>query len=387
MDIETKNRIKQKLFGKEKIYIWGAGKLCEGFLESNVFLYEIIDGIIDNDPRKSQQVVYGKNVFHPSELHWNQEIFVIITSSYFIEITKQLEDMGLIKKREFEVYFKIKKLMERKLEMLLPDEKQKLQEAIFDMTKSENLDKVKEAIEGENCNTVSFLIENVLISSPVLRFQNLYYIVAKRAGLNEEFVELRHHMEIMIRNQGKKVTLEDIYERLAKILGISPAEGKRLLQLELEVYKQYAIVRNAGKALFEKARKENKQIILISNLIYPVEYIKDVLNENGYSGYSEVFCVDKVKKEEMLQVLKVYNQEASLLHIGSRFLADYVITSEAHIESRWFPSAIMVARNNEWLNRFIDNTHINSGNGYLLAYTLQKIFDNPYLDYRAIFGR
>ena len=126
--------------------------------------------------------------------------------------------MALGEKCQFEVYFKLKKQIERTLEQLQPIEKQTMQEAVFNMTKSESLEKIKEAIEAKNCNTVSFSIENILISVPMLRFQNLYSIVANRAGLQEEFSELRHHTEIMLRNQGKEVTLEEVYARLVEIL-------------------------------------------------------------------------------------------------------------------------------------------------------------------------
>lgn len=118
---KPKKSYEKDILEKSNIYIFGASlgakKILE-ILEGKVK----IKGLIDNDEKKVNQIIYGYKVFSP--FNYNQRDIVIIGSSYIKEISKQLEDLGFVKDYSYftsissfysQLYnnqYKIKKLLE-----------------------------------------------------------------------------------------------------------------------------------------------------------------------------------------------------------------------------------------------------------------------------------
>ena len=82
----------------KKIVFWGAGVLCEQWLESG--FDEYVDFIIDNDRNKVGTMVRGKKIISPEQIDDWEKYYIIIVSTYYSEISNQLHDMyGLILKK------------------------------------------------------------------------------------------------------------------------------------------------------------------------------------------------------------------------------------------------------------------------------------------------
>ena len=73
--------------------IWGTGNVCNHILKSNPELH--CDFFLDNDWDKVHTELYGKMVFHPSQVQNWAELYIIVAVDNYIPIMKQLEEMGL----------------------------------------------------------------------------------------------------------------------------------------------------------------------------------------------------------------------------------------------------------------------------------------------------
>ena len=77
----------------EKIYVWGTGNYLKIYSK---YLPDRIDGYIDNDIRKSEQLINGKSVHIPEYLKEENEksTLIIICTCYFDEIVNQIQELG-----------------------------------------------------------------------------------------------------------------------------------------------------------------------------------------------------------------------------------------------------------------------------------------------------
>lgn len=84
--------MKDEILGR-KIVVWGAGKLCESYLERR---HDIIPTfVLDNNIEKDGKYLQGLKIVNPQRItDWNQ-FFIIIITKYEEEIKVQLEKKGL----------------------------------------------------------------------------------------------------------------------------------------------------------------------------------------------------------------------------------------------------------------------------------------------------
>lgn len=77
-----------------KAILFGASKLGEIAINYLKIEYDIV-AFFDNDPKKQGETFYGLPVFSPNAKYLNNDLFIIISSMYDVEIAKQLLDIGL----------------------------------------------------------------------------------------------------------------------------------------------------------------------------------------------------------------------------------------------------------------------------------------------------
>jgi len=80
----------------KKIVVFGTGNKCKEFL--NEFPCEYVSFFIDNDEKKHNKVFFKKRIFSPDKLKEENknEIFIIVASMFYEQISKQLKELGYI---------------------------------------------------------------------------------------------------------------------------------------------------------------------------------------------------------------------------------------------------------------------------------------------------
>ena len=84
----------------KKKYIWGTGKFARYY---SYMCEDEIEAYIDNDESKKGSVFLDKRVLHPSEIGNWDECFVILSSTYPVEIFEQLKKYGLYENIDFRI--------------------------------------------------------------------------------------------------------------------------------------------------------------------------------------------------------------------------------------------------------------------------------------------
>lgn len=86
----------------KKIAIWGAGmygsRLCMALGHDNV------DFFIDSDPRKQNDTLNGKKIYHPNRIENWEDLFVYVPYNFYDEIKNILIKKGLKENIDFIKY-------------------------------------------------------------------------------------------------------------------------------------------------------------------------------------------------------------------------------------------------------------------------------------------
>lgn len=94
-DFDTWETFKAEAEGK-KLILFGASSGCQHFFETKKGEYQVAY-IVDNDSKKWNQQIYGKEIMSPNVLEEENSVntLVLIVSIYINEIVSQLESLGI----------------------------------------------------------------------------------------------------------------------------------------------------------------------------------------------------------------------------------------------------------------------------------------------------
>lgn len=125
-----------------------------------------------------------------------------------------------------------------------------------------------------------------------------------------------------------ETTFNLIYEYLSKKLKLNENQTQSIKQLELNMETEFLYKRNSGYLAYEYARALNKKIIIVSDMYLEEEFLKMILEKNGYKNYEKIY-VSSVYKEKKHSgklfdfVLKDYEKYSGrILHVGDNLIAD-----------------------------------------------------------------
>lgn len=72
--------IEQKAYGTDELYVWGAGYHTRLLFSSSELIHQKTVRLIDSDQTRAGKILFGKKIIHPSELGYQDEAQVIISS-------------------------------------------------------------------------------------------------------------------------------------------------------------------------------------------------------------------------------------------------------------------------------------------------------------------
>lgn len=198
---------------------------------------------------------------------------------------------------------------------------------------------------------VSFDIFDTLLKRNVESPETVFYLAAKQYSEKfqlqvraEDIAEDRKKAESLARSKTRckrEVTLEEIYSNFPLSQAINPAE---LMLCELEVEKKICYVNVEIKKVFDWCVAQGKRILILSDIYYPEDYITELLFQNGYSKYNDLYVSSLSgyqKNTGRLYELVISEgiDPKTMVHIGDSFKADYIQALKNRI------SAIRIARN------------------------------------------
>ena len=144
---------------------------------------------------------------------------------------------------------------------------------------------------------VSFDIFDTLLKRDVFFPTDVFVLVereySRRFGQQLNFASIRENAEKAAREKSiyQDVTFDEIYSEI----NLSVSEKSILQQLELDVEASLLHSNIDIQYLFEECLKSGKTIYIVSDMYLPKAFIQKLLNENGYSGYNNIYISNEYK--------------------------------------------------------------------------------------------
>lgn len=201
---------------------------------------------------------------------------------------------------------------------------------------------VREALRYD---AVSFDIFDTLILRPFSDPTDLFYVVGERLGVLD-FKHLRTQAERKARKRRfaadghYEVTLREIWKLLEAELGISADVG---MQTELDVERQLCYANPFMTETFRAVRDAGKRIVIISDMYLPREFLCELLEKNGFTGFDRIYVSCEYRKNKGtgdLFDLAVRDAAlpASRVHVGDNPVGDVASAKKHGFASLYYPN-------------------------------------------------
>lgn len=170
---------------------------------------------------------------------------------------------------------------------------------------------------------ISFDIFDTLLLRPYLRPADLF-IHLERLHHLPGWAQRRKQAEQQARRElapAQDITYDEIYTRLS-------GPDAALKQAELSLERQTLQPNKQITELFAYAKKQGKQIILVSDMYLPSDFLENVLKEKGIVGFSKLYISNQFRKTKASGDLYRHVQQElginpqNILHIGDNLQAD-----------------------------------------------------------------
>ncbi|MDR1688178.1 MAG: hypothetical protein LBS21_06150 [Clostridiales bacterium] len=299
-----------------RIALYGIGRATEVFIEkigpANIF------GILDG--YKTEGTIYGKRIIALSEC--------VICGVEAIVICARKNSTGIISSRilSFCVAKGILLFDDKGNDLMAECGTERIDNEYFTVNEHDLLQQLRFH------DVISFDVFDTLICRKVLYSTDIFFAVDVRA---KELGAL-HFLENRIKLDDASRRLSEIYQELQDNDIISNASLKTLLEFEYEFDKKAIIKRQKMQNIYNAAKLMNKQIYIVSDTWYEKKQMEEILNANGFTGYTDVIVsceYGKVKTNGLFGQLKEKTGHKTCIHIGDDYEADEIAPREFEIDT------------------------------------------------------
>ncbi len=197
-------------------------------------------------------------------------------------------------------------------------------------------DRARVLEEIDRHDIISFDVFDTLLKRTVLWPRDVFGIVEEQTGI-EGFADNRYEIQTAC----PQFSLDEIYDSLRERCGYDGRTAETLRRTELQTETAVILPRAGVVELYEHARKKGKTVILTSDMYLPDGFLRELLENNGITGYSALYvsCQFGMLKHEGLfgEVLKRCGSGRTVLHIGDDPFSDCVSAREAGLDAFYVP--------------------------------------------------
>ena len=169
---------------------------------------------------------------------------------------------------------------------------------------------------------ISFDIFDTLLLRPFVNPTDLFFYIEDAYG-KKGFAEARISAEQKLRmtmKETEEVHLSDIYSEIP--------EYKDFMQVEMDTELTLLHPNPEMFKIYQKAKELKKDIIIISDIYLSEDFIAELLNVKGYTGYKKLYVSSTWNKEKWTgNLFRVVLEDieatpSSILHIGDNYKSD-----------------------------------------------------------------
>lgn len=212
----------------------------------------------------------------------------------------------------------------------------------YDTLEYHRIDTEKLANELCEYDVISFDVFGTLILRPFSSPRVLFSIMEERLGIYK-FSKIRVDSEDEARRSNHEkfnhdnTTLYEIYNLISKKTNLS-AEDTAKLEYELEL--EYCCANPYFKKVVSLCVKNNKKIIVCSDMYLSKKQIHGILKHNGYNTFDEILVSSELnkskKKGDIYKLIKDKYTNKKIIHVGDNYESDIENAEKAGIDTYYY---------------------------------------------------
>ena len=211
---------------------------------------------------------------------------------------------------------------------------------------------IQESIsELSQYDVISFDIFDTLIFRPFSAPTDLFYFIGEKIGILD-FKRIRVEAEERARwkcytQRGhSEIKLEDIWKLLEEEIGVSAQVG---MELEMKLEEEFCYANPFMLEVFKTLQKEGKQIIILSDMYLPSDFLMNLLEKNGIFGFQKLYVSCEYEKSKSLGNLfemakSQFSKQVKTIHVGDNPVSDIKMAQRYGIDTYYYPNVNGEAR-------------------------------------------
>ena len=256
-------------------------------------------------------------------------------------------------------------------------------------------------IQSDTIKVISFDVFDTLLKRPMMFPTDLFFLVEEQAktmfdDILFRFYEMRLQADRTSRHKSARedVSLDEIYASMAGTYALREDTAETLKELELAMERRLLRARKHVKRFFEAATETGKEVIIVSDTPFSSDTLCELLDMNGYSGWSKVYtsCEHGLLKNGgslFKKVLADLDEEGispeEVLHIGDNMQVDIEQASSLGMSTYHVPKACERFMQAEgfsglWEGRLAEGNRRDFGLRLILGLVANTLFDDPFRD-------
>lgn len=195
-------------------------------------------------------------------------------------------------------------------------------------------------------DTISFDIFDTLLFRPFSSPTDLFFFVGERlAFLDFKHIRIKLEQETRtdcLKREGHtEICLREIWQKAEQETGIPAETG---IEAELQQEEAFCYGNTYMLTVFQILKKQGKQIIAVSDMYLPKEFLQKLLKKHGFEGLDRIYVSCEYGKSKASGGLyELVRQELpkgnSVIHVGDNQISD-VKNAKAHgFASYYYPNA------------------------------------------------
>ena len=162
----------------------------------------------------------------------------------------------------------------------------------------------------------------------VNRPEEIFKIVGEKLRL-QSFATARISAQLSVEKKtGVKTTINDIYQELIRNRYFDHSSAQFAMELEIETENRMCVARRDIIDFVAKMKSMRKEIIFLSDMYLPKEYLTKMLTTKGFRGFDRVIVScdcgkNKISGDAFKYIKSIYPQR-KIIHIGDNIRTDYL---------------------------------------------------------------
>lgn len=251
---------------------------------------------------------------------------------------------------------------------------------------------LNEAVKSDKYQVICFDIFNTLLVRPLFASGDIYKLLGKKIGYENlhDAVSMAEKRLLADEETDRTcISSEMLYREIEKLFP-KKFSAEKALAAEEELYLNICTERRYVKKVYDAALRNGKEIAIVTD--YPVSrrLLEKLLEKNGYTGYRDIYIVHETgaaKKDGALfkLIAKEFSDVAAsalgIFYLTTVYDNDMKSAEGVGMSARYIPSPIAALRKCRKLGELYNNFPSDSDNRYLIAYSANRVFDDPFVEY------